>query len=168
MESKKSFLLWSWSSLSFYGNAWVRRGIYAQHILNQIILLKTLLLFTTMEFTSTDGPLRYIVSFGYEFSLRVERNGQTVALVTMPISVWHDIEHGRNFYRSAELDNIPISENQLGYFHDTRPVSFNVGDPHPFIEGSRENPIELDEDMENHPPSPQRTPLTDLTDLLNI
>ena len=70
-----------------------------------------------MEFTVQNNSLLYSVSFTEEtarISIRDLSNGLYESVVTLPITVWHIIEHQRQQFDTYHQGQVPVTENQLG------------------------------------------------------
>ena len=70
-----------------------------------------------MEFTVQNNSLLYSFSFTEEtarISIKDLSNGLYETVMTLPITVWHIIEHQRQQFDTYHQGQVPITENQLG------------------------------------------------------
>ena len=70
-----------------------------------------------MEFTVQNNNILYSVSFIEDIArigVRDLSNGLYESVITLPITVWHIIEHQRQQFDTYHQRQVPITENQLG------------------------------------------------------
>ena len=89
-----------------------------------------------MEFTVQNNSLLYSVSFTEEtarISIRDLSNGLYESVVTLPITVWHIIEHQRQQFDTYHQGQVPITENQLGTHAMGHEVAVISGHHYPHV-----------------------------------
>ena len=92
-----------------------------------------------MEFTVQNNSLLYSVSFTEEtarISIRDLSNGLYESVVTLPITVWHIIEHQRQQFDTYHQGQVPITENQLGTHAIVHEVAVISGHHYPHVNGT--------------------------------
>ena len=92
-----------------------------------------------MEFTVQNNNLLYSVSFTEEIArigLRDFSNELYESLITLPITVWHIIEHQRQQFDTYHHGQVPITENQLATHAMGHEVAFVSGHHYPHVNGS--------------------------------
>ena len=86
-----------------------------------------------------NNSLLYSVSFTDEtarISIRDLSNRLYESVVTLPITVWHIIEHRRQQFDRYHQGQVPITENQLGTYAMGHEVAVISGHHHPHVNGS--------------------------------
>ena len=92
-----------------------------------------------MEFTVQNNNLLYSFSFTEEIArigVRDLSNGLYESLITLPITVWHIIEHQRQQFDTYHQGQDPITENQLGAHAMGHEVAVVSGHHYPHVNGS--------------------------------
>ena len=92
-----------------------------------------------MEFTLQNNSLLYSVSFTEEtarIGIRELSNGFYESVVTLPITVWHIIEHQRQQFDTYHQGQVPITENQLGTHAMGHEVAVISGHHYPHVNGT--------------------------------
>ena len=92
-----------------------------------------------MEFTEQINSLLYSVSFTEEtarISIRDLSNGLYESILTLPITVWHIIEHQRQQFDTYHQGQFPITENQLGTHAMGHEVAVISGHHYPHLYGT--------------------------------
>ena len=85
-----------------------------------------------------NNSLLYSVSFTKEtarISIRDLSNGLYESVVTLPITVWHIIEHQRQQFDTYHQGQFPITENQLGTHAMGHEVAVISGHHYPHVNG---------------------------------
>ena len=89
-----------------------------------------------MEFTVQNNSLLYSASFTEEtarISIRDLSNGLYESVVTLPVTVWHIIEHQRQQFDTYHQGQVPITENQLGTHAVVHEVAVISGHHYPHV-----------------------------------
>ena len=89
-----------------------------------------------MDFTVQNNSLLYSVSFTEEttrISIRDLSNGLYESVVTLPLSVWHIIEHQRQQFDTYHQGQVPITENQLETHAMGQEVAVMTGHHYPNV-----------------------------------
>ena len=92
-----------------------------------------------MEFTVQNNNLLYSFSVTEDFArigVRDLSNGLYESLITLPITVWHIIEHQRQQFDTYHQGQVPITENQLGTHAMGHEVAVVSGHHCPHVNGS--------------------------------
>ena len=92
-----------------------------------------------MEFTAQNNNLMYSVSLTEEIALigvRDLSNGLYESVITLPITVWHNIEHQRQKFDTYHQGQVPITENQLGTHEMGHEIAVVSGHHYPHVNGS--------------------------------
>ena len=92
-----------------------------------------------MEFTVQNNNLLYSVSFTEDIArigMRDLSNGLYESVITLPITVWHIIEHQRQQFNTYHQGQVPITENQLGTHAMGHEVAAVSGHQYPHVNGS--------------------------------
>ena len=92
-----------------------------------------------MEFTVRKINLLYSVFFFTEEIARIGvrdlSNGLNKSVITIPITVWHIIEHQRHQFDTYHQGQVPITENQLGTHSMGHEVGVVGGHHYPHVNG---------------------------------
>ena len=86
-----------------------------------------------------NNSLLYSVCFTEEtarISIRDLSNGLYESVVTLPITVWHIIEHQRQQFDTYNQGEVPITENQLGTHAMGHEVAVISGHDYPYVSGT--------------------------------
>ena len=92
-----------------------------------------------MEFTVQKNSLLYSFSFTEEtarISIKDLSNGLNESVMTLPITVWHIIEHQRQQFDTYHQGQVPITENQLGTQAMGHEVAVISGQHYPHVAGT--------------------------------
>ena len=92
-----------------------------------------------MEFTVQNKSLLYSFSFTEEtalISIKDLSNGLYESVITLPITVWHTIEHQRQQFDAYHQGQVPITENQLGNQAMGHEVAVISGHHYPHVAGT--------------------------------
>ena len=92
-----------------------------------------------MEFTVQNNSLLYSVSFTEEtarISISDLSNGLYESVVTLPITMWHIIEHQRQQFDTYHQGQVPITENHLGTHAMGHEVAMISGLHYPHVNGT--------------------------------
>ena len=92
-----------------------------------------------MEFTVQNNSLLYSFSFTEEtarISVKDLSNGLYESVITLPITVWHIIEHQRQQFDTYHQDQVPITENQNGTQAMGHEVAVVRGHQYPHVAGT--------------------------------
>ena len=92
-----------------------------------------------MEFTVQNNNLLYSISFTEDIArigVRDLSNGLYESVITLPITVWHIIEHQRQQFDTYHQGQVPITENQLGTHAMGHEVAVVSGHHYPHVNGS--------------------------------
>ena len=92
-----------------------------------------------MEFTVQNNNLLYSFSFTEDIArigVRDLSNGQYESLITLPITVWHIIEHQRQQFDTYHQRQVPITENRLVTHAMGHEVAVVSGHHNPHVKGS--------------------------------
>ena len=92
-----------------------------------------------MEFTVQNNSLLYSFSFTEEtarISIKDLSNGLYETVMTLPVTVWHIIEHQRQQFDTYHQGQVPITENQLGTQAMGHEVAVISGHHYPHVAGT--------------------------------
>ena len=92
-----------------------------------------------MEFSVQNNSPLYSVSFTEEtarIGIRDLSNGLNDSILTLPITVWHIIEHQRQQFVTSHQGQVPITENQPGTHAMGHKVAVIIGHHYPQINGT--------------------------------
>ena len=86
-----------------------------------------------------NNSLLYSFSFTEEtarISIKELSNGLYESVITLPITVWHIIEHQRQQFDTYHQGQVPITENQLGTQAMGQEVAVISGHHYPHVAGT--------------------------------
>ena len=92
-----------------------------------------------MEFTVQNNSLLYTFSFTEEtarISIKDLSKRLYESVITLPIPVWHIIEHHRQQFDTCHRGQVPITENQLGTQEMIHEVAVISGHHYPYVAGT--------------------------------